>query len=323
MSKVLRAVALAGTVAAAAARAAEPESDWEVHGTLPVGTMTGHTTYRISASDGVSSVASELEFPLQGVLAGVSLRAASPASEDGARWTLEGTLLHTITELSGTMKDSDWLDGPAETAPPPNGAGAPHPGKDIFSTSTAFLSALVLEGRVGRQFPVTPALRLSPVVGFLYQSFSYDVRDVVQVGYGPWAPISTGNVSGRVLTYDVSYRAPYVGGRADWTSGSVAVSLDAWVSPFASAEDVDNHLLRFKRSTTSADGTAWQARLEGRFALGAEDALALQGSAVGFSATGPQTQTFYAGPNAGLTGSIDARITSLRLAALVAWTHRL
>lgn len=311
---------LAALLAAGGARANEgPDARWELSATVPVAWIGGGTRYEISASDGVSSVRSRLEFPLQAVLAGLHARLAAPRGEDGGRWLLEASGLHSLGALAGTMEDSDWLDGPLETSE----VGAAHPGLDVFSRSRASLTALVLDGRVSREHEVSPILRLAPLAGFLYQEFSYEVRDLEQVGFGPWATSATAAVRGRVLTYDVGYRALYVGGRAELAQGPLAVALDAWFSPFARAADEDDHVLRSKRSRTDAAGTAWQARAEGRLALGPLDALSVSGSLVGFSAAGTQLQTFYGGPNAGTVLEIDARLTSLRWAAGAAWTHRL
>jgi outer membrane protease len=319
MSRLLRAAAIAGVLLASGARAEEDgEPGWELEATVPVAWVGGHTTYEISASDGSSSIRSQLQFPLQGVLAGLRARVAAPRSPDGPQWAFEGSALHTLTEETGTMKDSDWIDGPAELSE----VGAAHPGKDIYSTSKAFLRALVLEARASAGYDVTPGLRLAPLAGILYQSFSYVVVDVNQIGYGPWAG-QTAKVGGRALTYDVGYRALYAGARGELALGQVTAALDAWYSPFAHASDEDDHLLRFKRSQTDAGGSAWQVRGEGRIALGAQDAVTLHGAVVGFSVTGTQTQTFYAGPDAGATGTIDAKLTSLRWTAGLAWTHRL
>jgi outer membrane protease len=255
-------------------------------------------------------------------MAGVRARIIGPRGDDRARWIFEGAVLHTLTEETGTMEDSDWLEGAAETAPPPDGWGlARHDGKDIFSTSKAFLRALTLEARASWQHDVTPGLRLAPLAGVMYQSFSYVVVDVNQVGYGSWAPVATVSGSGRVLTYDAGYRAIYVGGRGELSAGPLTAALEAWYSPFARASDEDDHLLRGKRSSTDADGYAWQVRGEGRIPMSPLDVVSLQVGFVGFRVTGKQTQRFYDGSGVTLSG-IDAKLTSLRWTAGLAYTRR-
>lgn len=318
MPPVLRAAALAGLLAATAARAADDDARWRLDAGVPVDLVGGHTTYEIWAADASSSVRSRLAFPLQGVAAGIHARLAAPRSEDGGRWTFEASLQHTLGDAAGTLEDSDWIDGVAETSQ----VGSSHPGLDIYSTSRASLSAVLFDGRVSWEHAVTPALRLAPLAGVLYQSFSFVVTDVNQVGYGPWAAGYTGSTTGRVLTYDARYTAVYVGGRGALARGRFAGTLDAWYSPFARASDEDDHLLRGKLSRTEADGHAWQLRGEGRVALGPVDELSLQASVVAFRVTGTQTQTFYAGPDAGTSGVVDAKLTSLRWTAGLAWTRR-
>ena len=259
-SRVLRAAAIAALLVAAVARAQEDDRGWQVDASIPVDYFGGHTTYEISASDGSSSVRSQLQFPLQGVLAGLRLQVAAPRIDTGGRFLFDLSVAHSLTDASGTMKDSDWLDGPVEIQE----VGAPHAGKDIFSTSRANLAALVLEGRASYQVPVSPTVRFLPALGVLYQRFSYGVYDVNQVGYGPWnTPSYTGSVPGKGLTYEVSWMAPYVGGRGELAFGPVTTALDAWFSPIATGKDEDDHLLRSKRSTTDASGLAWQVRGEG------------------------------------------------------------
>lgn len=325
-SKLLRAAAVAAALSASAfpARAAEDVgARWQVDVGVPLWWMDGHTTYEIAAGNQTASVRSELEFPLAAFLAGLRVRAVTPRFEDGSRLVLEAVALHSVVEGTGTLKDSDWLDGTVETAPPPDGVGVAHPGKDIYSTSRTTLGALVLEGRVAWRHDVAPGLRLAPAAGLLYQSFSLAAYDVNQVGYGPWATTATLTVPGKGLTYDVSWRALHVGAQGELDLGPVTLALDAWYSPLVHAEDDDEHLLRFKSSRTSADGSGWYVGAEGRGVVGAADAFSLRASLMSLDATGTQRQSFYAGRYQGQTGTIGATLTSMRWMLGVTWAHRL
>jgi outer membrane protease len=337
LPRFARTFTVAAMLVAASAHAAEPlpglpddappaapdwaEPRWELDASIPVGFLSGSTSYRISLSDGSSSVASELDFPLRGVVAGLHARAASPAAPGTSRWVLEASALHSLGAMSGTVEDSDWVDGPAEVQE----VGANHAGKDIYSTSTGALTALLLEARVGRSVALAPDVRLVPLVGFLYQRFSYDVSDVHQQGYGPWNTSAfTGSASGTVLTYEVSQRALYVGVRGEVASGRWSAALEGWASPVASASDEDDHVLRHKISKTEASGRAWQLGAEGRVLLGPADDLSVRATMVQFDLSGTQHQEMPAtAPYTG-TVSIDvpAEIHSTRFTGLVAWTHR-
>jgi outer membrane protease len=305
------------------ARAQEPGSrTWELAMSLGAEVGGGDTTYRIAASDGVDSVASELQFPLSSVMLRLHGELATRAAPGDGRFVLQTSVLTAPRPRagSGTMRDSDWLSDSLDI----DEVGFANPGKDIYSESDAELDALVVEARAAWEFPLAraPGLVLAPIVGMLYQRFDYDVRNVHQVGYGPYAPTFTGSAAGQVLLYGVTYRVPYVGARAALARGKVTATADVWFSPFASAHDRDDHLLRAKLSETDASGTAWQASLGARVALGAHDFVDLQGATVRVSTTGTQHQRFYGGEFAGLEGDIDAKITSARNSLLVSYVHR-
>ena len=320
MSRCLRACALAVALAATSTSAQEqPDAAWEVELSVPLAALTGHTTYRIQAADQTGSVESELEFPLGGFVAGARGQLASRRDQDRRRVVFEATALLSFTGSEGTLKDSDWLSDSIDIST----VGAAHPGKDIYSESNARLSALVLEGRAAWELEVSPGLSIAPLVGVLYQRFGYDVRDVVQVGYGPYAADFTGSAYGSVLDYEVRYRALYAGARGALVLGSGTLAAEAWYSPFAHAEDRDDHMLRSKLSTSDADGSAWQAGVSGRLALGPSDALQAQLSLVRFTTTGTQLQRFYAGADAGLSGTIDTTITSSRTTVVLVYSHRI
>lgn len=323
MTRILRAVPLAAALALAAPAPAQEIGEWSVSAGVPLASFSGSTMYRISASDGASSIKSELEFPVTGYLAGARVQAARRISS-WQRWVLEGNGMHSLTEPKGTMEDSDWIEGPIELLPVAEGGfglTAPNPGKDIYSTSQVQVRALALEARVGLELEPAPFARVTPLAGILYQRFDYVARQTVQVGYGSYGPDFTGTHWDRSLEYDVSYQALYVGGRGEVGRGPVSAALEAWVSPIASASDRDDHLLRQKLSETEADGWAWYAGVEGRLALGASDALAAHASIVRFETSGTQTQRFYGGENAGLTGTIGAVVRSTRGSLALAWTH--
>lgn len=312
MTRLLRLAAAAATLAVGAARADE---GWELEVSARAAYLGGDTSYEISATDGSSSVRSRLEFPIQGMAAGLHASVAKASSRGW--WVFELTGLHTLAEPAGTMRDSDWIDGPAETSE----VGSRHDGLDVFSTSRASLTALVLDLRGAREFALTPSLRIAPLAGALYQRFAYTVRDLTQVGYGPWYA-ATASVPGEVATYEVSYVVVYAGARGAVSAGPFTASLDVWLSPFAFAHDADDHLLRSKRSSTDATGLAAQARSEVRLALGGRDALSVEGGVVVISTSGTQTQRFYAGPNQGQGAQIGADVDSLRWTAGVLYTHR-
>jgi len=319
--------ALGALVMAAApcnAAAQEPPPAWRVELALPVATISGHTTYRISDSDAYGSVASELEFPLHGVLSGVQAQLAKGSEPGNGRVVFRVSGLLSLADARGTVKDSDWITGVYETYDPDTGTyRAPHDGKDIYSTSRGVLETRVIDARAEWELDTrVRGLVVAPMVGVLYQRFHFDVYDANQVGYGSWAGY-TGFVPGKVLDYGVTYWARYVGVKAALGTGRFGATADLWFSPWASADDKDDHLARAKLSTSTASGTAWQASAGARLALGAWDSLQAQASLLRIEASGTQHQSFYAGPYAGQSGTIPSKLTSSRTTVLLVFVHRL
>ncbi len=323
LASALGALALAAAPDPTAAQERAPS--WHLELALPVAVIGGHTTYRIEDSDAYGSVASELEFPLDGVLSGVQAQLANGSEPGKGRVVFRVSGLLSLTDAKGTVKDSDWITGVYETYDPDTGTyRAPHDGKDIYSTSRGVLETRVIDARAEWELDTrVPGLVVAPMVGVLYQRFHFDVYDANQVGYGSWAPDATVFVPGKVLDYGVTYWARYVGVRAALGRGGLGATADLWFSPWASADDRDDHLARAKLSTSSASGTAWQASVGARLAFGAWDALQVQASLLRLDTSGTQHQSFYAGPYAGQSGSIPSKLTSSRTTFLVLFVHRL
>jgi hypothetical protein len=294
-------LALAAALAPAApaiAQGTTPEAAWRFELSVPVSYAYGHTTYRIEASDTVNSVASELEFPIRTGLVGVRARLAGArqARRGGPSFEVSG-LLSVRSQETAKMKDSDWLDGP-DFDP----GGVPG-GLDIYSESNAELDAYVIEGRFAWEVDTSsPGVIVAPMLGAVYQRLDYAVSDATQVGYGNFqrAPVFIG---GPVLEYGVTYVLPYLGGRAEIARGAFTGTAEAWFSPFAQADDLDDHLRRGKTARTDASGTALSAALAARFALGARSSLRVEASLVRISTSGTQDQHWYSNDPPGTSDS--------------------
>ena len=278
-----------------------------------LGLMNGNTKYHISSYDATGGIESELEFPLSSTFFALEGSLASKDSKNRDLFTARLRWLTSIMSPSGTMKDSDWLSDSIDIVL----VGQAHPGIDIYSTSQAELNANILDLRATASFWPTDKVAIGPLGGFLYEKFKYDVSNLNQVGFGPYAPGATGTVLGSVLTYEVTYTALYVGGRAEGRfENGLRASVDLGYSPWASAKDKDNHLLRYKLSEGDTTGSAYFAELSGTWQFDVQNSVALEGRYRKITTTGPQTQTWYFAPNpdglpAGTTaGGIQDRITS-------------
>lgn len=315
LAPALAALALA---AAPATRAQEPTPPrtWTLDLAFGPALLGGNTTYRIEASDPTGSMASELEFPLGGGAAALRAELATRDASHEDRLVFQLTAIKSVAGTMGTLKDSDWISGPAEVA----FIGSNHDGLDIYSESDANLDALVVNARAAWELRAGTSFTVAPMLGIQYQRFAFDVSNVRQVGYGPYAASFTGSSPGKVLDYEVSYRAPYAGAGAEYALAGLTLTADAWFSPAAAASDRDDHLLRKKVSTTDATGNAWQAAVGARLAFGPDDLLEAQLSTIRFHTTGTQHQVFYDG--SGMQGFVGSTITSTRNTLLLSYSHR-
>jgi outer membrane protease len=293
-----------------------------------LGYLTGNTLYHISSYDATGGIESELEFPLNTFLAGLEFGYISKNDRGrddlkiGIKW------FRNIDNGSGKLKDSDWISGSVETSPPPNGLGFPaHPGLDIYSESDISLKANIIDLRASYNYWPSNGLALGPMGGVLYQNFQYDVSNVKQVGYGPYAASYTGSVSGRVLTYEVTYVIPYLGLHSELlVSRSFQAFLDLGYSPWASAEDKDDHINRGKLAKGSTTGNTFLAELAAQWDIENNNFFLIRGQYLKIDTTGTQTQTWYRAEGTTPAGTtitgINDKITSKQIFATVLFNHR-
>jgi outer membrane protease len=293
-----------------------------------LGYLNGNTLYHISSYDATGGIESELEFPLNTFLLGLEFGyiGRNDRGQDdlkvGIQW------FRNIDNGSGKLKDSDWISGTAETSPPPNGLGFPaHPGLDIYSESDISLKANIIDLRASYNYWPSTSLALGPMGGLLYQNFQYDASNVTQVGYGPYAAGYTGSISGPVLTYEVTYVVPYLGVHSELlVSRSFKAFLDLGYSPWASAEDKDDHLKRGKLAKGSTTGNAFLAALTAQWDIENNNFFLIRGQYLKIDTTGTQTQTWYRAEGTTPAGTtitgINDKITSKQIFAAVLFNHR-
>lgn len=290
-----------------------------------LGYLTGNTLYHISIYDATGGVESELEFPLKTLLLGLEygyVGRNARGQDDlkiGIQWFVN------LGSGSGKLKDSDWISGAAETGPPLSLPA--HPGLDIYSESDIALKANIIDLRASYNYWPSTGLALGPMGGLLYQNFQYDASNVKQVGYGPYAPGYTGSASGLVLTYEVTYTIPYLGIHSEMlVSRTFQAALDIGYSPWASAEDTDDHVLRGKRSTGSTSGSAYLATVTAQWDIQDNDFFLIRGQYLKIDTSGTQTQTWYRDEGTTPAGTtitgINDKITSKQISATALFSHR-
>ena len=267
--------------------------------------VQGDSTYYISGVDpGLGSWASELEFPLNNLMAGMSFiigtRHEKNPKQTKARLCL--TWLRVVKKTAGTMKDSDWIENDAAYGEPP------HAGRDIYTESDAQLQGTIFDMNYAHHFRLNNSWTLGPMVGVRYQELEYDIY-----GYrGYWYNRAISSTE-KALEYEITYKIPYIGVGSDLLFGKniqFQLNLTIAYSDWTKAEDRDDHILRYKLSEGYCQGEAYliKGNLDWRFypnwilGLGAEY--------VDIDTSGRQHQSFYSGPFVGITYDVNDKITS-------------
>jgi len=259
------------------------------------GYLKGDTTYRITFLEG----ASELEFPLKTYLVGPEIGWGYKNSLKQDKLQVKVKWLTNISRGSGKMKDSDWLDDDGQ------------PGLDIYSESDIELKAYIIDVNAIYNFWPIKQLSIGPMVGYKYQRFEYDVKNTKQIGIGIYAPDYTASVSGKTLDYEVVYHIPYFGLGSNILFGKkFRVNMTGGYTPWATAKDRDDHILRYKLSEADVEGYTYFASLNAILNFLPHWFLIISGEYMKIHTTGTQHQSFYAGPNAGWTSDVDDKITS-------------
>ncbi len=260
--------------------------------------LDGDTTYKTTTSDGSQS---ELEFPLAVDLIGgrVDVAYNEPSFSYYSPKFLWSFELYGDVSNSGELKDRDWIAGDGEE------------GLDVYSVSPVKMNARVADMSLLWNVWVNEGAAFGLVFGYRYHKFEYLAYDTNQEGYGIYALTSTDYYPGATLRYYVKYSMPYVGFSWNTRMGE-RLYLDGRMlySPWVNVDDEDDHLLRYKRSKTDADGDAFLMSLHGRYAMfsGWFVDLGLEYGTV--DADGIQHQEFYDGPNVGTTYDVHNDITS-------------
>lgn len=270
---------------------------------LKSGYINGDTTYHISFAGGES----ELEFPLDNVLWGITASFAYKGKKDQEieikqhkdKAMLSVEWITNIDKDAGKMKDSDWTDGDG------------HPGLDIYSESDADLRINMVDTNFICNFWPRENISIGPIVGYRYQKFEYDISNTDQVGYGPYHPAYTGFTSGKTLDYEVEYKIPYLGIISDLLLGDkFQLSLKFGYAPWVDAKDRDDHILRYKLSIGDCKGDAYFLDLNAAWVVLPNWLLQIEGKYMDIDTKGTQHQKFYAGSSQGVTADVNDKITS-------------
>ncbi|MFX0203096.1 MAG: omptin family outer membrane protease [Candidatus Hodarchaeota archaeon] len=235
--------------------------------TLGIGKLSGDTTYRIGGWVDTPSVSGEVHFPLSELEFPLDLFMVSVGGsiEFAEKWKVSVGVKKNVTSDAGKVKDSDWGIWYYEISwwTDPDSL-------DIYSESNADPDALIMEVKLLYRFYEKSNWSFIGGLGYIRQNFNYEVSNLDQ-----WYPslndyygydIGHDYVSGKVLTYDVTYSIPYIEVATKLkVKRKFSVEASLGYSPFVDAEDEDNHILRSKVSKGDCDGNAILLSLEGRY----------------------------------------------------------
>jgi outer membrane protease len=190
---------------------------------------------------------SELKFPLN-----VHMVSGDIKFEIFEKYIIHTNIKKNITSKAGKMKDSDW------------GVFSNNPSSlEIYSESDAKLDAFVINSDFQVRTFTTSIFSLLAGAGFLYQKFNYDISNVNQTSVNP---MYQGYVHGEVLTYKIDYYIPYaVVTPCININNKIIIMQSIAISQYVIAKDVDDHLLRYKKSKGDAKGSAFITSLKTEF----------------------------------------------------------
>lgn len=256
---------------------------------MKYGYISGDTTYHISFAGGES----ELEFPLGnsllGIEAALGYRGPYNEKQDRARLTLGWYT--NVDNDAGTMKDSDW-----------DAAGSLWG----YTESNTEVRVHIIDLNYIFNFFPAESISIGPMAGYRYQKFDYDIIDYWGTYYG--VPSS---YSGKCLEYEVTYNIWYLGLSTDILLGDkFQLNLRGGYSPWANAEDRDDHLLTYALREASCDGDAYLINLNANWKFLPNWLLQVGGEYIDIDTEGTQHLYYYAGPYAGYTADVDDKITS-------------
>ncbi len=270
------------------------QDGWRLRADAGAGGSFGFSAYDLRAMDpagGGAGAASRLEFPLTTLATEVRLWAEH--GREGRRdWVLFAGAEIGLLDPAGSMRDYDWYTQ----------AGFP----DMpfsYTESPALMDSFQAAVRVDRLISRWGPVELYACLGYRYRYIHQEIHSYTGWQYvwnnPPGAfELTYGSGNVHALTYRIDYHLPSAGFAArlePFPRLGLALSA-ALLLPYA--RDVDDHLLRFKRSVGQGFGYGYQAELELLYLLPGggrrfRPYLALRGGLSGLAVPGTQTQTWY------------------------------
>jgi len=194
-------------------------------------------------NEGIYVLKSQLEFPLDVVMAGVTVGLHSTRDTLYA-WSLEGGYFSNIDNPGGVMKDHDWETDTTTWRVE----------KFSYTESRAEMKSTLITVEGYLRVLQRQHFGLDLWGGFRYQKIEQDI-----IGYDGWQIDTNGvrhTVSGieKGIYYKVTYKSPHLGLRSNIRLRHHTVISAKAAFALVWASDFDDHLLRNKTATADITG---------------------------------------------------------------------
>ncbi|MDY6905615.1 MAG: omptin family outer membrane protease [Thermodesulfobacteriota bacterium] len=243
--------------------------DWiDADFAIGVDRIHGETAYRIGGTyqtpggtANTNNPLSELCFPLE-----IFMASAQADIVVADRVAILLSARTGLTDETRDMQDSDWT------------SSAYPSWRTIYSESRTDMDATELSGRLRYNLYTTHLTGIAvhtreqynlsfwAGLGYLNEEFEFTASDTLQ--FSQDSGFSSGFFPGPTLTYDITYTIPYLEFAATLNvDNKTDLNFSVGYSPYAEAEDEDNHLQRNRVSKAECEGEATLLSLDTRFAL--------------------------------------------------------
>jgi outer membrane protease len=242
---------------------------------------------------------SELEFPLNvfTIYANLNLTLVD-------RLTFHFGVRKNLHSHAGKMKDSDWY---------------PYPNiKTIYSESDARINSVFTDADLIVRLFTVSFFSLKFGAGFLHQYMSYSCSNVEQFSILP-ASDRYIKILGKILTYEVQYYILTLQTISVFrVFNGLEITLAMRFSPYLTARDIDDHILRSKKSRGASKGLAVLPGFRIRYSFPSRVFIAARLDYLYLNTKGKQKQTYYlpteeANYLPGWSAEVDTKLQSQQL----------
>lgn len=280
--------------------------------------MWGSTLYHISipitAQDSAGNVypateESQLEFPLDTWMLGFNGKVSKDISENVTLF-LQGNFSFNINNPSGVMTDTDWYTVMS------------YQQTFSYTESESQLNVKSFDINAGLDFFKYSFINkilmtLSAKLGYKQQKLSYDIIGIKDGWQNIDSYVQFNNLyqGVEVLSYEVTYRIPYISILGEIKLNErIKLNGEVGFSPIVSAQDNDDHILRYKTATGDCTGTAFMAAGNFVWFLSptfSETFLNIGINYLSISTTGSQSQSWYGNDPASSTPTTGMTVNNI------------